>query len=202
MHSGRARLVRNIHEKHEVRGSSVPGSSVRGSSVDGILIALAACVRRWWVALFIVCLSGGLTACAKKAIKPRITLESTIVRDGKPPARSGLDSLRGAIRDLGRRAQRPRKSAPASAVPDEQPVGTTGAANIPPSAIARGEAPVSPSPEPSTTSRVRLARDAPIARPDGRSTVWWVPAAAVAAIVAAVIVRRRRADALRNTLEP
>jgi hypothetical protein len=145
-------------------------------------------VRRSWVALFLVCLCAGLPACAKKAVKPRITLESTIVREDK--ARSGLDSLRKAVRGLQRRGQQQPVEARSSAVPGEQVVGTTG--NRDTSALsARLDGSPASSAEPSAGRRERLTTEVPVGRNGERANTFkWFLALAAVGIAVALIVRR------------
>jgi hypothetical protein len=167
------------------------------SSVDSASrLLVQPAVRGPRIALLLACLCSTLVpaACAKKAIRPRITLETTILRDGNPKTRSGLDALRGAIKDL-RQRKPPSVARNSSTVGGEQPVGTTGHRDTPAPASSAAQTTPEPSAEPPggggdrlTTGAPRGARSAP-----GRGH-WWILAAAALGVAFVWLLRSRAAS--------
>jgi hypothetical protein len=153
-------------------------------------------VRGPRIALLLACLCSTLVpaACAKKAIRPRITLETTIVHDGNSKTRSGLDALRGAIKDLRHRKQS-SVARNSSTVAGEQPVGTTGHRDTPAPSSPTAQATPQRSAEPPSGGSDRLTADAPVgARAAPGRSHWWILAAAALGVAFVWLLRSRAAN--------
>ena len=153
-------------------------------------------VRGPRIALLLACLCSTLVpaACAKKAITPRITLETTVVRDQKTKTRSGLDALRGAITDL-RQRRRPTAAGNSSALTSEQPVGTTGRRDTPapPAPVAQSTPQLSA--EPPIVAHERSTTHVPLATRSARGhRGWWILAAAALGVAFVGVLRYRAAS--------
>ena len=145
------------------------------------------------VAPLVACLCSIAPACAQKAITPQVVGESVRIRENDDRSDRAVESLRGAVKHLKRRAL-PAREQPAVSI-EGQPVGTSGPGvdlmgQTAPDRSATGAQPSSVFPE--DPSRLTRAAVPPSSQPRRRASILFMAAGAAAIALARAAARRFR----------